>query len=300
MDKLSSMKAFMVVANTGSITAAAVQLGLSKSMVSKHMAYLENMLDSQLLHRSSRGVRLTELGEQYLDQCKQILSQIEDAEFLISQHSQQPRGTLRVTAPTSFGTYHLAPKIANYEKMFPEVNVELTLEDILVDLVEGRFDLAIRLGKLDDSSLIARKITETELLVCAAPTYLKEHGLPHTPADLIDHNCLIYKPSTINDAWIFRKDEGEFYQQVSGDFVANTGDAIRMAAVKERGLLQLPSYVVSEDIEAGKLQTVLNEYQPDPVPIYAVYPKRKNLSATVREFIDYLYSCYQPAPEEAR
>ena len=300
MDKLSSMKAFTVVASTGSITAAAVQLELSKSMVSKHIAFLENMLDSQLLYRNSRGVHLTELGEQYRDQCKLILTQIEDAEFLISQSNQQPGGTLKVSAPTSFGTYHLAPKIANYKKMFSEVNVELTLDDRLVDLVEGGFDLAIRIGKLEDSSLIAKRLTETELVVCGAPAYLKQHGIPQAPADLVDHNCLIYKPSKINDKWLFRSDEGEFSQQVSGDFVTNTGDALRMAALKERGLIQLPSYVVNADIEEGKLQTVLDDDQPDPVPIHAVYPQRKNLSATVRVFIDYLRTCYQPIPEEAR
>ena len=300
MDKLSSMKAFTVVANTGSITAAAVQLELSKSMVSKHIAYLENMLDSQLLHRSSRGVRLTELGEQYRDQCKQILTQIEDAESLISQRNQQPGGTLKVTAPTSFGTYHLAPKIANYEKMYSEVSVELSLNDKIVDLVEDGFDLAIRIGKLDDSNLIARKLTETELVVCAAPAYLDHHGIPQTPADLLDHNCLIYKPSTVYDEWLFGGEQGEFSQQVSGDFVTNTGDALRMAAIKERGLVQLPNYIVKSDIEEGKLQAVLDDYRPAPVPIHAVYPERKNLPATVRAFIDYLQVCYQPVPEMAK
>ena len=300
MDKLSSMKAFTVVASTGSITAAAVQLELSKSMVSKHMAYLENMLDSQLLHRSSRGVRLTELGEQYRDQCKQILTQIEDAESLISQRNQKPGGTLKVTAPTSFGTYHLAPKIANYEKMYSEVSVELSLNDKIVDLVEDGFDLAIRIGKLDDSSLIARKLTETELVVCAAPAYLDHHGIPQTPADLLDHNCLIYKPSTAYDEWLFGGEQDEFSQQVSGDFVTNTGDALRMAAIKERGLVQLPNYIVKSDIEEGELQTVLDDYRPAPVPIHAVYPERKNLPATVRAFIDYLQVCYQPVPEMAK
>ncbi len=300
MDKLSSMKAFTVVAGAGSITAAAVQLGLSKSMVSKHVASLEDMLNCQLLHRSSRGVYLTELGEEYRDRCRQIFVQIEDTEDLIRKRNKKPEGTLKVTAPTSFGTFHLAPKIANYEKMFSEVNVELTLDDTFNDLVEGGFDLAIRIGKLEDSSLIARKITESELVVCAAPAYLEQHGIPQAPTDLIDHNCLIYKPSTINDEWLFQEEKEEFSQQVAGDFVTNTGDALRIAAVKERGLIQLPFYVVEADIEEGKLQTVLDDYQPDPVPIHAVYPERKNLSATVRVFIDYLHTCYQPVPEAAR
>ncbi len=300
MDKLSSMKAFVAAANAGSITGAAEELSLSKAMVSKHVAYLEDLLNSQLLYRNSRGVALTELGQLYRERCMQIFDLIEETESLISQRNEKPAGKLRVTAPTSLGTYHLAPKIANYEKMFPDVRVELSLNDKIIDLVEEGFDLAIRLGKLDDSSLIARKITQTKLVVCAAPSYLEEHGVPKTPADLLNYNCLIYKPSSINDEWIFKNGQGEFSQPVSGDFVTNTGDALRMAAGKGRGLIQLPKYVVRDDINTGKLQIVLEDYQPDPVPIYAVYPERKNLPATVKVFIDYLITCYQPIPEMAK
>ncbi len=294
------MKAFLAVASAESITGAAEELNLSKAMVSKQIAWLEDMLSGQLLHRNSRGVSLTALGERYRDRCKLIFDLIEETELQIRQCNNKPEGVLRVTAPTSFGTYHLAPKIANYEKMFPEVCVELTLADRIGDLVEEGFDLAIRLGRLGDSSLIARKLMETELVVCAAPSYLQEKGIPKSPPDLKSHNCLIYKPSTVNDEWVFRNNGKELSQQVTGDFVANTSDALRIAALKGRGLIQMPYYVVDNDLGAGHLLTVLDDYQPDPVPIYAVYPQRKNLSATVRVFIDYLYTSYQPIPEAAQ
>ena len=296
MDKLTSMKVFTVVANAGSMSAAAEELDLSKAMVSKHMTYLEELLGCQLLHRSSRGIKLTELGEFYRNRCKQLILQIDETELLISRRNMQPTGTLKISAPTYFGTIHLLPKITNYQKMYPDVNIELRLNDRIVDLVEEGFDLAIRVGKLNDSSLIARKLTETRLVVCAAPDYLQQQGIPRSPADLVRHNCLIYKPSTARDEWIFKGVEGEFKQPVTGDLVANTGEALQQAAIRGRGLVQLANYLVGPDIEAGRLTSVLDDFQPDAIPVYAVFPERKNLSATVRIFVDYLRSCYQPAP----
>lgn len=299
MDKLASMKVFATVVQTGSFSAAAETLALSKAMVSKHIRALEDILGARLLNRTNRSVHLTEPGATYLELCKPILTAVEEAERAVLEMNIEPRGALKLTAPSSLGTFHLVPAIAEYEERYPEVRVLLALQDPRVDLVEEGLDLAIRVGKLPDSSLIARRLASVPVIVCGAPAYFEAHGIPRTPDDLPQHNCLLYTEWTPKGQWRFKGPDGEFMVPVSGDFEANLGDAVRMAAVSGRGLVQLLAYVVDSDLRASRLQAVLTNYAPDEMPIHAVYPHRKHLAATVRTFVEFLQERFQSILIEA-
>lgn len=294
MDKLSSMKVFVAVAQTSGFSAAAQSLGLSKGMVSKHIKQLEEELGVRLLNRTSRRVHLTEAGGIYLESCLRILTALQEAEQTLAGLQAETRGTLKLTSPTSFGTYHLVPAIEDYKLRYPEVKVKLHLNDSLVDLVGTGQDLAIRVGKLEDTSFIARPLAAVRNVVCGAPSYFEEYGIPLTPEELGKHNCLIYTSRTPKGKWIFQDSTGEFYVSVSGDFEANLSDAIRLAAIGGRGLIQLPSYVVGSDLDAGRLVAVLTQYESEDLPIYILYPHRRHLPATVRTFVDFLQSRFQP------
>lgn len=296
MDKLTSMKVFMAVAQAGSFSAAAEGLNISKAMASKHIRNLENRLGARLLNRTNRRLSLTEVGALYRDRCQQILEDLEETELLVSQRSAQPRGTLKVIAPTSFGTFHLVPAITDFKALWPEVKVQLVLNDRPVDLVEEGSDVGVRVGKLGDSSLISRPLASARLVVCGAPAYFVEHGIPNSPSDLANHNCLIYTQGTHRGEWLFAGPKGEFAVPVSGNFEASVGDAVRIAAIQGCGLVQLATYVVGDDLRAGRLQAVVTDYEPDAIPIHAVYPHRRLLSATVRSFVEFLQARFQPTP----
>jgi DNA-binding transcriptional LysR family regulator len=288
------MKVFEKVAKHNSFSAAADNMGLSKAMVSKHIASLENSLDVLLLNRTTRRLSLTESGAAYLERVKNILSDIEETELAVSTLSSEPRGTLKLTAPTSFGAFHLARAIGGYKQIYPEVKIEMVLTERFHDLVEDGIDLAIRVGHLEDSSLIARRLASARMVVCGSPGYLKKHGIPKTPEDLADHECLIYSIRTPVNEWSFQKDNKQFNIRVSGDIRSNIGDALRVAAMQDSGLIQLPTYMTGLDIKAGRLQVVLEDYEPPESPINALYLHRKHLSAKVRTFVDYLYDILHP------
>lgn len=296
MDKLTSMKVFTAVAQAGSFSAAAEALAISKAMASKHVLDLENRLGARLLNRNNRCLRLTEIGTLYRDRCQQILEDLEETELLVSQRNTEPRGTLKVTAPTSFGTFHLVPAITDFKALWPEVKVQLALNDRPLDLVEEGLDVGVRVGKLADSSLIARPLASVRPVVCGAPAYFDDHGVPNVPGDLAKHNCLLYTQWIPRGEWLFRGPKGEFSVPVSGNFEANAGDAVRIAAIQGCGLAQLATYVVGEDLQAGRLRAVLTHYEPDPIPIHAVYPHRRLLSATVRSFVEFLQARFRYTP----
>jgi DNA-binding transcriptional LysR family regulator len=294
MDKLNSMRVFVAVAQTNGFSAAAETLGLSKGMISKNIKQLEEALGVRLLNRTNRRVHLTEAGSIYLESCQRILSALHEADQTVAELQAESRGTLKLTSPTSFGTYHLLPAIEDYNLQYPEVKVKLHLNDNLVDLVETGQDLAIRIGKLEDTSLIARPLAAVRNMVCGAPSYFEEHGIPQAPEELIKHNCLIYNVKSPKGKWVFQDSAGEYYVNVTGDFEANLGDALRLAAIGGRGLIQLPSYVVGSDLDAGRLVAVLTQYESEDLPICVLYPHRRHLPATVRTFIDFLQSRFQP------
>ena len=296
MDKLTGMKVFVAVAQAGSFSAAAEALNISRAMASKHLRYLENRLGVLLLNRTNRNVSLTEIGVLYLERCQQILEEIAQAELLVSQRIAQPRGMLKVTAPTSFGTFHLVPTITDFKGLYPEIKVQLVLNDRAVDLVEEGVDVAVRVGRLGDSNLIARPLASVRLIVCGAPAYFAEHGTPQILSDLAHHNCLLYTQRTPRGKWLFRGPEGDIAVPVSGNFEASASDAVRIAAIRGCGLAQLATHVVGADLQAGRLQAVLIEYEPETIPIHAVYPQRRLLSATVRAFVEFLQARFQPIP----
>ncbi len=295
MDKLSSMKVFIQVARLNSFSAAAQTLGISKAMVSKHISRLEDELDVQLLNRTTRSLSLTEVGTVYRDRIKEILNDIEETELSVSQLSSEPRGTLRIMAPTSFGSFHLSRLVAEYLKIHSHVSIEMILTERAPDLVEEGLDIAIRIGNLGDSSLFARKIADARMIVCGSASYLEKHGIPKTPEELLSHNCLTHTTHT-GEAWTFRKDQHTFRVDVQGTVKSNAADALRIAAIQGCGLIHLPIYMLTKDLKTGRLIAVLKEFEGPKRPIHAVYLHRMHLSAKVRTFVDYLYNEYQHNP----
>lgn len=297
MDKLASMNVFTKVAKAGSFAAAAKELGISRAMATKHVMQLENNLGIRLLNRTTRQLSLTEVGHTYFDRCLQILDDIEENELAVTQMQTEPRGTLKVASPPFFGTYHLAPAISEFLRQYPDVSVELLLQGGTVDVIEAGLDLAIHLGELAESSLIARKLASSRQVVCGAPDYFANHGIPQSPNDLKEHNCLFNWSWPQKDHWQFSDADGKkITVKVSGNLQANVSGALRLAAINGLGLVMLPTYMSGHDLRKGRLKAVMTDYEPATMDIFAVYPHRKNLSAKVRTFVDFLYARLQPRP----
>ena len=295
-DKLRSMQVFLEVARQGSFSAAADALEISKAMTSRHVTQLENALGARLLNRTTRQISLTEAGEAYRDRVREILNDIDEAELAATQLTTRPRGTLRVMAPTSFGAFHLTRAIAQYHEQFPQVAVELELTEREPDFIEEGIDVAILVGRLGESSLIAKPLARTRFVLCAAPAYLERRGEPASPQDLVNHNCLQFSYRQPAGTWTFRGERDEYTVRITGDLKSNLGDAIRIAAIQGCGIAQLPAYMVGLDIKSGRLRALLETHEPEPKVIYAVYLHRRLLSAKIRTFIDFLYDLYQPRP----
>jgi DNA-binding transcriptional LysR family regulator len=296
MDKLTSMKVFAAIARLGSFSAAAEELGISRAMASKYLNYLEDDLDVRLLNRTTRQLSLTEVGSHYLERINNILAEIEETELAITELQSEPRGILKIMSPPSFGSFHLARALGIYKERYPGVTIEMILTDRVPDLFEEGVDLAIWIGKLEDSSLIARKLATTRSVVCGAPEYLKRRGIPQTPADLEQHNCLTFSTRTPFSDWKIMRDGKLVTLHPTGSFRANSADPLRIAAINGCGLVQLPSYIVGLDIQARRLQPVLEEFEPEPLTINAVYIHRRHLSAKARTFVDFMCEQFQPNP----
>jgi len=297
MDRLAAMEAFVRVAETGSFSEAARRLGVSKSLISRQIAALEGELGARLFNRTTRSLTLTEEGRGYQTQLTRILGDIEAANASVSHLQVTPRGRLRVNAPMSFGTLHLAPAVRDFLDRYPEVDLDLVLNDRFVDLIEEGFDLAVRIGRLADSSLVARKLAPMRLVVCASPAYLAAHGNPVRPADLKQHRCLAYSGNTRHDEWRFRTpDGGETAVAIEGRLRVNNGDVLRVAALQGLGLANLPSFIVGGDLQAGTLVSVLAEYAPPEAGIHAIYPQGRYLSPKVRALVDFLAARFGPRP----
>lgn len=292
------MKVFAAVARCGSFSAAAAELKISRAMASKHIGQLENSLNARLLNRTTRHLSLTEVGKAYQEKVAAILTEIEETEFSVTRLHAEPRGKLKILAPPSFGSFHLARAFSAYQERYPDVSIEMILADRAPDLFEEEgIDLAIYLGNLEDSTLIARKLASTRIVVCGAPDYFTKKGTPGTPADLAYHNCLTlsYRQNVLSE-WKFIIDGEETTLHPKGNLTANTADPLRIAAIEGCGLIQLPTYMVGLDIRSGNLVPVLREYEPEELPIYAVYIHRKHLSTKVRTFVDFMYEHFQPTP----
>jgi DNA-binding transcriptional LysR family regulator len=297
MDRLGTMEAFTAVVDAGSFSAAALRMRSSKSLVSRQIAALESALGARLFQRTTRSLTLTEEGRRYHAQVVRILADIAEANQSLSNLQAAPRGLLRVNAPMSFGYLHLAPAIPDFLQQCPEVELDLTMNDRYVDLIEEGVDLALRLGRLADSSLVARKLAPARRVVCASPAYLKARGVPETPDDLKQHQCLCYSNIAANDEWRFVRRDGKSWPvEVKGRLHANNGDALREAALKDLGLVYLPTFIVGRDLQSGALVSVLTDYVAQDSGLYAVYPHARHLSPKVRAFVDFLASRFGAQP----
>jgi len=304
MDRLTSMTVFTRVVEARSFAAAARQLRLSPAMASAHVQGLEERLGVRLLHRTTRQVHPTEAGQEFYASCAAVLQQIEEAEQAVSDSNRTPRGWLRVNASPGFGSDHLAPAIAEFTALHPQVSVELTLTDRVVDLVERGFDLAVRVEPLPDSSLMVRRLATVPMVVCAAPTYLERRGMPLRLDELSAHSCLILDPlSSPHDEWRFVGAGGEhLVVRVAGNLRSNSAAALRAAALSGQGLACLPRYLVGEDLAQKRLIVVLGAFQAEELAISVVHPHRRQVALKVRAFIDFLatrISIHRAAPADA-
>lgn len=296
MDTLSGFSVFTKVVETGGFSAAARELNMSKSAVSKHIAKLEERLGVRLLNRTTRKLSPTEVGTTFYERARRIVQDVEDTEQAVSALHMEPRGTLRLNVPMTFGYRHVAPALAGFIERYPDINIDMVLNDRVVDLLDEGFDAAIRIARLPDSTLIAKKLAPMRLVTCASPAYWEKHGRPKTPADLKDHNCLIYSYLASENEWPFKGKEGPTSVKVSGNIRANNGDALKAAAIEGVGVVVVPTFIIGDEFQSGRLEAVLADYVETDLAIYAVYPHNRYLSAKVRAFVDFLADQFGPEP----
>jgi DNA-binding transcriptional LysR family regulator len=289
MGKLTDIATFVQVVESGSFTAASERLGCSRSVVSKYITRLEERLGARLLNRTTRRLSLTEAGQSFFSRSQRGLQEIEAAETEVSRLQEMPRGKLRLNTPMSFGILHIAPALAGFLSRYPEISVDMRLDDRQVDLIEEGVDVAIRIAELPDSSLVARRLGPCRHVVCAAPEYLKRQGTPHTPDDLRRHNVITYQYQDSPGEWRFITPEGRYVSvPVRGSIQMNNSLAIREAVLSGAGITLTPAFVVGKDIKSGNLHEVLGAYRAQEISIYAVYPERRHLSPKVQAFINYM------------
>lgn len=297
MDRLSGMAVFVRVVEEESFSAAARLLGLSKSSVSKQVAALEDRLGARLLNRTTRRLALTDAGTAFFERAVRILADAEEAEAAVSRLSTAPRGVLRVNAPVSFGVQHLGPLLPAFMDANPELSVDLGLNDRFVDLVEEGFDVAVRIGRLPDSSLIARRLAPVRRLLVASPDYVAAHGAPQRPEDLRDHACLLYSYLLRGDTWPLTGPDGRTVEVlVTGRLRANNGDVLRSALLGGMGVAYTPSFLVGADLAEGRLVRVLPQWEDTTAAVYAVHPHARLLAPKVRAFVDFLADRFAGAP----
>jgi DNA-binding transcriptional LysR family regulator len=297
MDRLDDMLAFLRVVDTRSFTGAADKLGVSKSAVSRRMTDLENRLGARLLNRTTRSLSVTEVGQAFYERCSRIVADVEEAERAVADLHAEPRGTLKINAPMSFGMIHLAPAIAEFLRRHPGLEIDMDLNDRYVDLIEDGYDVAIRIGRLRDSSLVARRLAVNRNVVVGTPAYFRAHGRPAHPDDLARHNCLLYTNASPPDQWHFTVAGKPCAVKVSGTLRVNNGDVLREAALAGQGLAMLPTFLLGEQIARGQLDMVLTEFaKNDSGAVHAVYPHSRHLSPKVRVFVDFLAGRFGPVP----
>lgn len=296
MDRLDDMLAFIKVVDTRSFTAAADRLNLSKSVVSRRIGELENRLGARLLNRTTRKLSLTEVGQAYYERCTRILADLEEAEQAVADLHAAPRGRLRVNAPVSFGVMHLAAAVAEFVERYPAVEIDMDLNDRYVDLVDEGYDLAIRIGRLRDSSLIARRLAPARMALCASPAYLIKHGTPQSPDDLANHQCLIYTNLATPDVWQLQVNGETRAVRVSGPLRGNNGELLRDAAVAGMGIVMSPTFLCGNALSSGTLLSFMADSLPSDAGVNAVYPQNRHLSPKVRVFVDFLVQRFGPRP----
>ncbi|HKO72141.1 MAG TPA: LysR family transcriptional regulator [Bradyrhizobium sp.] len=286
MDRIEAMQAFVAVADLQKFAPAARKLGVSPSAVTRLIAALEDRLGARLLQRTTRSVTLTDVGARYLERVRRILSDLEEAEGAAEGERTRPSGRLVISAPVGFGRLHVSPLVCSYLQRYPEVSAELRLSDQIINLVEDGVDLAIRIGHLADSTLVARHVGEMRRIVVASPGYLKLRGEPVTPAAIAAHQSIQFGAATVGPDWRFVEDGHEVRVSCAPRLVTNSADAAIQYAERDGGLTRVLAYQAAEAIKAGRLRIVLARFEPPPLPIHVVYPTSRLLSAKVRAFID--------------
>ena len=297
MDKLEAMNAFTRVVTLGSYAEAGRALGLTRSAVSKAVMELEQVLGARLLDRTTRRVSATEAGRAYYDRCVDILASIEETEMQVSRLHDEPKGVLRINGPMSFGVRYLGSAVADFMEKFPALKVEMTLTDRFIDPIAEGADVTIRIAVLEDSSLITRKLAPARRVLVASPDYIARHGAPSTPEELSHHRCLNFGHSTTLQRWRLSRNGETITVPISSCLCANNGDVLRHAAVRGHGVTKLPTFIVGEDIEAGRLVVVMPDFPPTEIAIYALYAPNRYLAAKTRVLIDFLAGRFGDAPE---
>ena len=288
MDKFLEMKTFAAVVDSGSFVHAATALDMSKPSVSRYVADLELRLGVRLLQRTTRKLSLTQAGRAFYARCTAVLADVADAEEEITSQSVAVKGLIRVNVPVSFGLQELAPLWPGFMARYPQVELDITLADRVVDLVEEGYDLAVRIARLPSSSLVSRKLASTRMVLCASPDYLRQHGTPRQPRDLTTHCVLSYSLLATGDLWHFDGPQGKVAVTVRPALRTNSGDTCIAAARLHRGIVLQPSFMVAADLRSGALVELMPEYQSLEFGIYAVYPTRQHVSPKVRAMIEFL------------
>jgi len=296
LDKLGEMQVFVAAVKSGSFSAAGRQLELSPSTVSKLITRMESRLGARLLNRTTRTLSLTEGGQLYFRRCLDILQDIDAADDALSGLGQVPKGLLRINSSAGFARHQLLPVLPIFQARYPQIELELQLSGLSVDLIGERVDVAIRLGVLEDTSLVARKVGESQRIVCASPAYLAAQGTPERPADLLEHNCLRLSTSDAFNRWQFERDGQRETIDIGRGFRTDNVEALYQYALLGGGIVRLSSFMVGEALATGQLQPLLTEYRTDNQQIHALYGHRKYLAAKIRVFVDFLLETFTPQP----
>jgi DNA-binding transcriptional LysR family regulator len=293
MDVLQAMSVYVKVVEAGSMTAAALQCEMSTTMVGNHLRALEQRLGVQLLQRTTRRQRLTEFGSVYYQRCLEVLGLVADSERLAEQALDEPRGILRITAPLTFGVERLAPALSEFSLQCPQLKLDVVLTNRRPELLESGLDVAFRLGNFEPSSLIARPLIDYTLTVCASPDYIKRRGMPQTPADLQQHDCLSFAyPAgddwqSVEKEWRLSGPDGEVMVAVKGPMLINSSAGLHQAARTGMGIVMLPDALVEDDLQAGRLVTVMKDYQPPSRPMHLLYAQDRYRLPKLRRFVDF-------------
>ncbi|SDF26590.1 LysR substrate-binding domain-containing protein [Phytopseudomonas seleniipraecipitans] len=284
MNRWEGLDEFVAVAECGQFTAAAERLGLSSSQVSRQIARLEERLHTRLFYRTTRKVALTEAGQTFLQHCQRLQDAREEALNAIGDLASEPKGLLRMTCAVAYGERFIVPLVTAFAARHPRLSVDIELSNRTLDLVQDGFDIAIRLGRLQDSRMLATRLAPRRMYLCASPDYLQRYGRPHSLSELARHNCLVGS----SDTWTFQLDGREASQRIQGNWRCNSGQAVLDAALGGLGLCQLPDYYVLEHLRSGALVSLLDNHQPPNTAVWALYPQQRHLSPKVRQLIDAL------------
>ncbi|HPR07221.1 MAG TPA: LysR family transcriptional regulator [Denitromonas sp.] len=294
MSQVDGMLIFARVVEAKSFSEAARRMNATRSKLSKAVAALEASLGVRLLNRSTRRLSLTEVGAAYYAHCARIAQELDDAEQTIGHLQAEPRGVLKISASVAFGTLHIAPALPDFLARYPELSADMTINDRIVDLADDAYDVAVRIVTEPAPALVARRLAPIRRKVCATPAYFRRYGVPKTPGDLVNHNCLHYTHD--RDAWHFFGPQGQIVVPVSGRLHINDDEALSQAVLGGLGVAMLPTFIVGADLQAGRLEAVLSDYVPVERFAYAVYLPTRHLAPKVRVFIDFLLERFGPQP----